>query len=160
MTRDDAALLALRTAQGLLAAALAFAAWVFLAGETAAPAETGLAPAIAGDATVPPVVTDASPLLRADPFAHDRGVAPGAAVTMPTPTTTGLDEVQLLGTVVSTTGRSFAVCRTADGSVRSVRVNEAIGSWVLVRVSAGRAEFRNEEGTVVTLKVTPDRGTQ
>lgn len=93
-----------------------------------------------------------------DPFFHDRGTGQGSTTTLPADASDPLGALQLLGTVVSTSGRSFAVCRVGNGLTRSVRVGESVGEWVLLKIGAGSADFRATDGTVVSLKVTPEEG--
>ena len=59
----------------------------------------------------------------------------------------------LIGTVISASGRSFAMCQLSAETPRVVRVGETIGAYTLRRVEQGEAFFVSDAGERLEIRV-------
>jgi hypothetical protein len=145
---------------GVVLAAMLLVAAVFRGGEPLAVTTLG-ADAVAGASSGPTANSrsgiDLSRLVDGDPFSPVRA-APEVryrigAVEAVVARAPALPPVRLLGTIVRPTGRSFAMCQVGEGPARVVYPGDRIGALRLESVSQGSAEFIDDEGARVVLRV-------
>jgi len=67
--------------------------------------------------------------------------------------------VRLIGTAVTADGGGFAMCTLQGGTPRIVRIGEHVGSWTLIKVTQGTAEFTTPAGSVLIRVPKPGEGT-
>lgn len=96
-------------------------------------------------------------LVSRDPFSPFRA-APEVAYHISGPVTerpvaVARPVVRLVGTIVRTDGRSFAMCQVANEPVRMIFAGQRIGTLTLETVTQGGAVFLDDTGTRVTLRV-------
>jgi hypothetical protein len=115
-------------------------------------------PPAAGALAPPPPRPPAPPVrvhavVERDPFAPDRA-APLARYRMPheEDVEEPVEEVappvqpQVLGTVVATRGRSFAICQLQDSPPTVVRVGDKVGEFTVREIARGRVTFTTAAG--------------
>jgi hypothetical protein len=107
--------------------------------------------------------TDVQAAVESDLFSPDR-TAPDTPYRMPGESD-GSDKPAVdpmkpavLGTVVSTDGRSFASVRLGDASPQLVHVGDKIGEWVVKSITRGTVVILSANGTRAELTV-PKPGT-
>jgi hypothetical protein len=167
MTASMRARVALTAARGLLAlCALTAAIGAWRTGRHARVSELASTTTAAGLAapSVAPSAREATldVLLGRDPFDASRLAsrrpyriaAEAERVVQPVAT----PSVRLLGTVVLTGGRSFALCQLDGGAARVVYPGEMIGALRLVRVDQGSAVFTDAAGARIELLVPRSDG--
>ena len=98
---------------------------------------------------------DIAATISADLFAPDR-TAPTipyriARVTAGVAPPVFVQPVVVIGTVINTNGRSFAMCQVGAEAPRVVYVGQRIGTLKLVSVGQGSAVFTNETGARVVI---------
>jgi len=97
----------------------------------------------------------------ADPFAPSRQRPlepyhlPGELVEAPAPSRS--QQLKVLGTVVVTSGTSFAMCQIGSDPPVIVRVGQQIGSYTLKRVARGKAVFSSPSGEIEIAAPQPGR---
>ena len=151
---------------GLAALASAiFAGWSVMRAIEIDELPTGAEATALGDVTVParrvPPRANIAAAVEADPFspARTRPVEayrlPGELVVAgPAPR---VEQLRVLGTVVSTTGSGFAMCQLGSQPPAIVRVGQKIGVYTLKRVARGSATFASPSGDVVIAAPQPGR---
>ena len=97
----------------------------------------------------------------ADPFAPGRQRPlepyrlPGELVEAPAPSRT--QPLKVLGTVVVTSGPSFAMCQIGSEPPVIVRIGQQIGVYTLKRVTRGKAVFTSPSGEIEIAAPQPGR---
>ena len=83
-----------------------------------------------------------------EPYRIERATPPPVTAAAPV-----RQVVALLGTVVSASGPSFAMCQIAGSPPRLVYPGQRIGAMTLDSVFQGRASFTDQDGVRVVLRV-------
>lgn len=127
--------------------------------DAAAPALHATAALQQDTAERPGDAIDISRLLARDPFSLVRSAPEvpyriGEVATIVRPDAPRSRPVMLLGTIVRSTGRSFAMCQVPGGPAQVVYPGQVIGGLTLESVAQGSATFTDESGARVTLRVT------
>ena len=113
-----------------------------------------------GPRKAPPRVNVAA-AVDVDPFSPNRQRPeepyrlPGELVEAPTPSRS--QQLKVLGTVVVTSGASFAMCQIGSEPPVIVRVGQQIGSYTLKRVARGKAVFASPSGEIEIAAPQPGR---
>ena len=105
----------------------------------------------------PALASELDRAIDLDPFHPERRrpqiryELPGSA-PLETPQVTPAESVELIGTVVAASGRSFAMCQTSAGP-QLVRIGEKIAGFTLKSVEQGSAVFVSPDGKVINVRV-------
>ena len=97
----------------------------------------------------------------ADPFSPDRQ-RPLEPYRLPNelveaPVVSRAQQLKVLGTVVVTSGSSFAMCQIGSEPPVIVRVGQQIGGYTLKRVARGKAVFTSPSGEIEIAAPQPGR---
>jgi len=97
----------------------------------------------------------------ADPFAPDRQ-RPAEPYRLPgelveAPAMSPAQQLKVLGTVVVTSGSSFAMCQIGSDPPVIVRIGQRIGGYTLKRVARGKAVFTSPSGEIEIAAPQPGR---
>jgi hypothetical protein len=109
----------------------------------------------------PPRRVNIAAAVDADPFSPDRQ-RPLEAYRLPSelveaPVVSSARQLKVLGTVVVTSGSSFAMCQIGSEPPVIVRVGQQIGGYTLKRVARGKAVFTSPSGEIEIAAPQPGR---
>jgi hypothetical protein len=123
-----------------------------------AEASMGRRPGIVQRAATAPALVVAA--IESDPFHPDRR-RPTIAFRFPgearsdvaaTPASVPREAMRLIGTVVQSAGKGFAMCQLGNEPPRILRVGERVGELTLKQVEQGRAVFLASDGSRVEVQ--------